>query len=50
MDLPNETGMMKYYTKNQLGEVQLASSAFGQAMAVTPLQVCTAISAAVNGG
>ena len=50
VDLPNETGMMKYYTKNQLGEVQLASSAFGQAMAVTPLQVCTAISAAVNGG
>ena len=50
VDLPNETGMMKYYTKNQLGEVQLASSAFGQAMAVTPLPVCTAISAAVNGG
>ena len=50
VDLPNETGMMQYYTKNQLGEVQLASSAFGQAMAVTPLQVCTAISAAVNGG
>ena len=50
VDLPNETGMMKYYTKNQLGEVQLASSAFGQAMAVTPLQVCTAILAAVNGG
>ena len=50
VDLPNETGMIKYYTKNQLGEVQLASSAFGQAMAVTPLQVCTAISAAVNGG
>ena len=50
VDLPNETGMMKYYTKNQLGEVQLASSAFGQAMAVTPLQVFTAISAAVNGG
>lgn len=50
VDLPNETGMMKYYTKNQLGEVELASSTFGQAMAVTPLQVCTAISAAVNGG
>ena len=50
VDLPNETGMMKYYTKSQLGEVELSSSAFGQAMAVTPLQVCTAISAAVNGG
>ena len=50
MDLPNETGMMKYYTKSQLGEVELSSSSFGQAMAVTPLQVCTAVSAAVNGG
>ena len=50
VDLPNETGMMKYYTKSQLGEVELSSSSFGQAMAVTPLQVCTAVSAAVNGG
>ncbi len=50
VDLPNETNFMQYYTASQLGEVQLASSAFGQAMAVTPLQVCTAISAAVNGG
>ena len=41
VDLPNETGMMKYYTKSQLGEVELSSSSFGQAMAVTPLQVCT---------
>lgn len=50
VDLPNETGFMQYYTASQLGEVELASSSFGQAMAVTPLQVCTAISAAVNGG
>ena len=50
VDLPNETSFMQYYTKSRLGEVELASSAFGQAMAVTPLQVCTAISAAVNGG
>ena len=50
VDLPNETGMIKYYTKSQLGEVELSSSSFGQAMAVTPLQVCTAVSAAVNGG
>ena len=45
VDLPNETNFMQYYNASQLGEVQLASSAFGQAMAVTPLQVCTAISA-----
>ena len=50
VDLPNETNFMQYYSKSRLGEVELASSAFGQAMAVTPLQVCTAISAAVNGG
>ena len=50
VDLPNETNFMQYYNASQLGEVQLASSAFGQAMAVTPLQVCTAVSAAVNGG
>ena len=39
VDLPSETGFMQYYKANQLGEVQLASSAFGQAMAITPLQV-----------
>ncbi len=36
VDLPNETSFMQYYSKSQLGEVELAS-AFGQAMAVTPL-------------
>ena len=50
VDLPNETGYMQYYTDKTMGEVELASSAFGQSMAVTPLQVCTAIAAAVNGG
>ena len=50
VDLPSETGFMQYYKANQLGEVQLASSAFGQAMVITPLQMCTAVAAAVNGG
>lgn len=50
VDLPSETGFMQYYTAKELGEVQLASSSFGQAMAITPLQMCTALSAAVNGG
>lgn len=50
VDLPNETGFMQYYTDKNMGEVQLASSSFGQAMAITPLQTCTAIAAAVNGG
>ena len=50
VDLPNETSYMQYYTDKNMGEVELASSAFGQSMAVTPLQVCTAIAASVNGG
>ena len=50
VDLPNETSFMQYYSADKLGEVQLASSAFGQAMAITPLQMCTAVAAAVNGG
>lgn len=50
VDLPSETSFMKYYSANRLGEVQLASSSFGQAMTITPLQVCTAVAASVNGG
>ena len=50
VDLPNETSYMQYYTEAGLGEVELASSSFGQAMAITPLQTCTAIAACVNGG
>ena len=50
VDLPSETNFMQYYRADQLGEVQLASSSFGQAMAITPLQMCTAIAAIVNGG
>lgn len=50
VDLPSETVYMRYYSANGLGEVQLASSSFGQAMAITPLQVCTAVAASVNGG
>jgi stage V sporulation protein D (sporulation-specific penicillin-binding protein) len=50
VDLPYEARYMQYYTQAQLGDVQLASSAFGQSMKVTPLQMCTAIAACVNGG
>lgn len=50
VDLPNESTFMQYYSAARLGEVQLASSSFGQAMAITPLQVCTAVAASVNGG
>lgn len=50
VDLPYETNYMQYYTDKDMGDVQLASSSFGQAMAITPLQTCTAIAACVNGG
>ena len=50
VDLPSETNFMQYYKASQMGEVELASSAFGQAMAITPLQMCTAVAAAANGG
>lgn len=50
VDLPSETSFMQYYSAERLGEVQLASSSFGQAMAITPLQICTAVAASVNGG
>ena len=33
-----------------MGPVELASAAFGQSFAITPIQLITAISAAVNGG
>lgn len=50
VDLPYEVLRTQYYSSTYMGDVELASSSFGQAMAVTPMQVCTAISACVNGG
>ncbi len=49
IDLPGE-GTSQYYTNKQLGIVSLASCSFGQSMAVTPIQMVTAVSAVVNGG
>ncbi len=50
VDLPYETNYIQYYNLDNLGPVELASSAFGQSMAITPLQLSTAMAAAVNGG
>lgn len=50
IDLPYETPWMSYYTADEMGPTELASTSFGQAQSVTPIQMCTAISAAVNGG
>ncbi|WMJ23765.1 penicillin-binding transpeptidase domain-containing protein [Paludicola sp. MB14-C6] len=49
IDLPGE-GTSLYYTADKLGAVSLASCSFGQSMALTPIQVVTAVSAVVNGG
>lgn len=34
----------------QVGPVELATTAFGQGVSVTPIQQVTAVSAAINGG
>lgn len=49
VDLPAE-GTSIYYTADNLGPVELATSAFGQSNAITPLQMITAFGASVNGG
>jgi stage V sporulation protein D (sporulation-specific penicillin-binding protein) len=49
IDLPGESSAL-YYTADQMRESELASSAFGQAQKITPIQMATAIAAAVNGG
>lgn len=47
IDLPGEAGSIYHANLNRQ---ELASSAFGQSFKVTPLQLITACSAAVNGG
>lgn len=49
IDLPGE-GSPIYYTADKMGVSELASASFGQTFKVTPIQMITAISAAVNGG
>lgn len=52
IDLPGEEGGSSnlYIPEADMGPVELASSSFGQTTMVTPIQMATAISAAVNGG
>lgn len=49
IDLPGESTPVYHLEKN-MGPTELASSAFGQTFNTTPIQMITAISAAVNGG
>lgn len=48
IDLPGEAASIYY--SNGMTEINLASSSFGQTFKVTPIQLVTAVSAAVNGG
>lgn len=43
-------GQSVYYTDENMHEVELATSSFGQGFSVTPLQMVAAVSAVVNGG
>ncbi|MBR6693849.1 MAG: PASTA domain-containing protein [Clostridia bacterium] len=49
IDLPGEVSSL-YYTADKMGPVELSSASFGQTFTITPIQLITAISAAVNGG
>ncbi len=49
IDLPGES-LPVYHKEANMGPTELASSSFGQTFTVTPIQLITAASAAVNGG
>ncbi len=49
IDLPGEEQSITV-PRSRMGPVELASSAFGQTNKITPIQMCTAICAIVNGG
>ena len=49
IDLPGESSPV-YHKEVNMGPTELASSSFGQTFNVTPIQLITAASAAVNGG
>lgn len=49
IDLPGEADSI-FYTRDRMGPVELATSAFGQSHKITPIQMCTALCAVVNGG
>lgn len=49
IDLPGETAP-QYYKENQYSIVELSSASFGQTNNMSPIQICTALSAVANGG
>lgn len=49
IDLVGEVSS-QYHSEKNMGPTELSSSSFGQTFKITPIQLLTAISAAVNGG
>jgi len=49
IDLPGEADPI-YVSRDGMGVVELASCSFGQSNSITPIQMVTAVAAAVNGG
>lgn len=49
IDLPGEAQSL-YVPRARMGPVELAVSSFGQTNKITPIQMCTALCAIVNGG
>ncbi len=49
IDLPGEAGTIMH-KKEDMGNVELATSAFGQSFQITPIQLLTTASSIINGG
>lgn len=49
IDLPGEAGTIMH-NKENMGNVELATCAFGQSFQITPLQLITTVSSLINGG
>ncbi len=50
IDLPGEVSAASLVYTEEMGPVELATTAFGQGFNVTPIQLITAFSAVINGG
>ncbi len=49
IDLPGEAGTIMHKQEN-MGQVELATVAFGQSFQITPVQLATTVSSIINGG
>lgn len=49
IDLPGEAGTIMH-EKDKIGQVELATIAFGQSFQITPIQLMTTVSSLINGG